>query len=96
MGVLDAMLHAFNFTLPAAVVALLVTLCGRFFKKNKPIAGGFIAWIAINFIVCLTVLLIGLILTGRDGKMLTYLAMMLASATVQWFLSGAWRKRKRD
>jgi hypothetical protein len=42
--------------------------------------------------VCVAVLIVGLILTGRDGKMNTYLAMVLASATVQWFLSGAWRK----
>jgi hypothetical protein len=39
------------------------------------------------------VLIIGLIVTERDGKMNTYLAMVLASATVQWFLSGAWRRK---
>ncbi len=92
MGALDAMLHALNFMLPAAAVALLVTFFGRFLKKNRPVAGGFIAWAAVHFVVCLAVLLIGLIITGRDGKMLTYLAMVLASATVQWILSGAWRK----
>jgi hypothetical protein len=92
MGVFDAALHAINFMLPAAFVALLVTFLGRFLKQNKPFAGKFIARAAINFVVCLTVLSIGLILTGRDGKMFTYLAMVLASATVQWILSGAWRK----
>jgi hypothetical protein len=92
MGFIDAILHALNFMLPAASVAMFVTFIGRFLKQNKPLAGVFIARAAINFIVCLAVLLIGLILTGRDGKMLTYLAMVLASATVQWVLSGAWRK----
>jgi hypothetical protein len=92
MGVLDALLHAMNFTLPALFVALFVTFVGRFLKQNKPIAVTFIARSAINFIVCLAVLIIGLILTGRDGKMFTYLAMVIASATVQWILSGAWRK----
>lgn len=92
MSVLDAMLHAFNFILPAGCVAIFVTFLGRFFMRKRQIAGVFIAWIAINFIVCVCVLLIGLVLTGRDGKMLTYLAMVLASATVQWALSGAWRK----
>jgi hypothetical protein len=96
MGVLDALLHAINFMLPAIFVALFVTFIGRFLKQNKPpfgqLAGRFIARAAINFVVCLTVLIIGLILTGRDGKMLTYLAMVIASATVQWFLSGAWRR----
>jgi hypothetical protein len=92
MGVLDAVLHVINFMLPAACVALMVTFVGRFLKQNKPITGKFIARSAINFVVCLAVLIIGLILTGRDGKMFTYLAMVIASATVQWILSGAWRK----
>lgn len=92
MGVWDAAFHLLSFILPAAFVALAVTFAGRFFKQNRPIAGKFIARSAINFIVCLAVLIIGLILTGRDGKMLTYLAMVVASATVQWLLSGGWRK----
>jgi hypothetical protein len=92
MGVLDALLHAINFMFPAAFVALLVTFFGRFFKQKMPLARTFVAQAAINFVVCVAVLIVGLILTGRDGKMNTYLAMVLASATVQWFLSGAWRK----
>ena len=92
MGILDAFLHAMNLMLPAAFMALFVTYAGRFFKQNRPFSAGFIARAAINFIVCLAVLVIGLILTGRDGKMITYLAMMMASATVQWILSGGWRR----
>lgn len=92
MSALDALWHVLNGILPAAVVALLTTYFGRFLRQKRPFGGGFIAWSAINFVVCASVLLIGLILTGRDGKMLTYLAMVIASATVQWLLSGAWRK----
>jgi chromate transport protein ChrA len=92
MGVLDAFLHGINFVLPAIFVAFLVAGAGRFFKQKMPLARTFVAQAAINFVVCVAVLIIGLILTGRDGKMNTYLAMVLASATVQWFLSGAWRK----
>ena len=92
MSIVDALLHALNFMLPAACVALVVTFAGRFFKRNRPVSGVFIAWSAINFIVCLSVLIIGLILTGRDGKMLTYLAMVIGSAMVQFFLSGLWRR----
>ncbi len=92
MSWFDACLHALNFSFPALVVALLVTLLGHYLKPNRPLVSVFIARSAINFVVCLTVLLIGLIITGRDGKMLTYLTMITASATVQWALSGAWRK----
>ncbi len=92
MGVIDAILHAFNFMLPALFVAVLVTASGRFLKQKRPLALIFPAQVAINSIACLAVLLIGLILTGRDGKMLTYAAMVFASGTVQWVLSGGWRK----
>lgn len=92
MGWIDAALHVINFMLPAMFVALLMTFLGRFLKQNKPVAGAFIAQAAITFIVCLLILVIGLILTGRDGKMLTYSAMVLASATVQWIASGGWRR----
>jgi hypothetical protein len=92
MGVVDLFLHALNFMLPAACVACLVTLSGQLFKKNRPVVDGLNSRIAINFVVCMGVLVAGLIITGRDGKMLTYLAMVLASATAQWILSGGWRK----
>jgi hypothetical protein len=32
------------------------------------------------------VLLVGLVVFGRDGKMLTYLALVVAVATVQWIM----------
>jgi hypothetical protein len=92
MSMVDAILHALNFLLPAFVVAFLVTLAGRFFKQNRPLAVIFTYKFAINFIVCTAVLVIGMILTGRDGKMLTYAAMVITSGTVQWILSGGWRK----
>jgi hypothetical protein len=92
MGVIDAALHLLALAAPAFFVALLVSYAGQFFKQNKPLAPVFIQKFAINFIVCLGVLLIGLVLTGRDGKMLSYMAMIVASATVQWLLSGSWRK----
>jgi hypothetical protein len=37
------------------------------------------------------VLVIGLLVFGRDGKMLTYLSMVLCCATVQWAMFKAWR-----
>jgi flagellar biosynthesis protein FliR len=92
MSFVDAVLHALNFCLPAVFMALLVTLSGRFFKKNRPLVGVFIHQFAINLIVTLGVLIVGVLLTGRDGKMYTYLAMITASGTVQWIVSGAWRK----
>jgi hypothetical protein len=92
MGVLDALWHVLGFVMPAAFVATTLAALSRFFKQNRPIAGSFIARSAILFIVCVGVLVAGLLITGRDGKMLTYLAMVVAAATTQWFLSGGWRR----
>jgi uncharacterized membrane protein YjjP (DUF1212 family) len=92
MGWVDALGHLINFMLPAAFVALIVTTAGHYLKKNSPFPHVWRVKFAINFIASLAVLVIGLILTGRDGKMFSYLAMALASATVQWIFSGGWRK----
>lgn len=92
MGVLDALWHLIGLLLPAACVALVLVFSGRFFKQNRPIADTFIARSAILFIVCAAVLLAGLFITGRDGKMMSYLAMVLAGGTAQWLLSGGWRR----
>ncbi len=92
MGAIDALWHLIGFLLPAAVVAMTLAFTGRFFKQNRPLAGTFIARSAILFIACTAVLLAGLLITGRDGKMMTYLIMVLTGATAQWLLSGAWRR----
>jgi hypothetical protein len=92
MGVIDALWHVIGLLLPAACVAIALALFSRFFKQNRPVAGTFIARSAIIFIVCATVLLAGLFITGRDGKMMTYLAMVLAGGAAQWLLSGGWRR----
>ncbi len=92
MDFLDAINHLLNFLAPAAAVALLVVLASRLFKQNRPITHAFTAQAAINFIVCAVVITAGLWFFGRDAKMATYLAMVVASGTVQWVLAGWWRK----
>jgi hypothetical protein len=91
MGFLDAANHLLNFFAPAAFMALLVALSSLFFKSNKPFAQRYIAEAAINFVACAVVLLAGLWFFGNDGKMATYSAMVLVSATVQWVVLKAWR-----
>jgi hypothetical protein len=73
-------------------VALLVSWFSRFLLPKKPVVHAYWTQAAINFIVCLAVSSIGLWLFGQDGKMATYLAMVLASATVQWVVMKGWRQ----
>ena len=91
MGLLDLLNHLLSFIAPAFWVALAVTLFALFFIRNKALAGVFVGYLAINFLVCCLVLLTGLWLFGRDGKMSTYAAMTLFCATSQWVLQRGWR-----
>jgi hypothetical protein len=91
MGFLALLNHAINFVAPAAWLALLVPLLSRYFMKKRPVAHTYTSQAAIHFVAGLVALLIGLALFGRDGKMLTYLAVVLLIATSQWVMLKGWR-----
>jgi hypothetical protein len=88
--------HLLNLLAPAASMALLLTVLARlfpgFFRSNKPLAQAWWAQAAINFIVGAGLLAAGLVLLGRDGKMLTYVGVVLVMACSQWWQLGGWRK----
>ncbi len=86
MNLTTLIAHLANFAAPAVVLALCVTVVGRFSASNKPVWLTWWSQVAINFIVCLAVLLLGLWGFGHDGKMATYGAMVLAVATAQWVM----------
>jgi len=91
MGFFALLNHAINFVAPAAWLALLMPLLSRIFMKKRPVAHTFAAQVAIHFAVGVVTLLIGLALFGRDGKMFTYLAVVLLMATSQWVMLKGWR-----
>lgn len=81
-------LHLLNFTAPALGLALLLGIADAFFKKKRPLALGVIGSSAIYFFAALAVLLLGLAVLGRDGKVLTHTALVLVLGTL-----AAWRQR---
>jgi len=87
MGFLAGFDHVINFLAPAIWLALLLPVLARFLIRNKPPALALKRLIALHFIVGSGVLLAGLVVFGRDGKMLTYLALVLVLASNQWFWS---------
>ena len=91
MGPLDALYHAVNFMAPAAALAVLLALGGRLIRSKAALALSWRAQVAINFAVGCAVLVAGLVVLGRDGKMLTYAALVLGCATCQWVLVRGWR-----
>jgi fatty acid desaturase len=84
MSVLALFNHALNFLAPALWLALLLPVASLIFMKKRSAALKIPAQVALLFVVGVTVLVLGLVVFGRDGKMLTYLTLVLAIATGQW------------
>lgn len=91
MAPLDLLDHLLNFVAPAFAVGFLCAILGRFAMRRSPKAPGWWAQGAINFVVGVAVLAAGLLVFGRDGIMATYVALVVACATSQWLIAGAWR-----
>jgi hypothetical protein len=83
--------HLLNFMAPALWLAVLMTLAAHFFMKKRTAALALYAQVAINFVVSVAVLALGLWLWGDDGKMATYSAMVLLCASSQWLMRRAWQ-----
>lgn len=91
MGPLDVFNHLLNFAAPASAMALLLVLSRRFIHSKA--ASMLPGWLhaGVVFGVGLATLLVGLVVWGRDGKMLTYAALVVACATCQWILVRGWK-----
>ena len=92
MGPVAALAHLLNFVAPALGLGLLVTLGAHLFMKKRPLALALSTQLAINIIASGSVLVLGLWLTGRDGKMATYAAMAVACASSQWLMARGWQR----
>lgn len=87
MGPLAILNHTINFLAPALWLAVLLPVLARVFMGKKAVARTMPNQVALHFAVGCIVLVVGLVLFGRDGKMLTYLALVLVLASMQWLLS---------
>jgi len=91
MTVLALLNHVLNFLAPALWLALLLPLAGRWIFRKKGKSPGFGMQMAVNFVLGLLVLGLGLWFFGHDGKMATYLGMTMTCATSQWLMLRSWR-----
>lgn len=84
--------HFFNFFLPALFLAVAVPVLHAFFTRRLFVKNSF-RQIKSQFVSNLgfaaAALIFGLVIFGRDGKMLTYLTMIFFIAFAQ-----VWRKTK--
>ena len=87
MDALDLFWHIANFVLPAVGVgALSATLCKLLWRRELARFSWFtLAWQASA--AGLAVLVAGLVITGHDGRMITWAGLVIACALVPWVRS---------
>ena len=91
MNAFDALWHILHFTAPALAVAALLSLRGPFWGSKWRFSGFWWRFV-LNTLVSVLALALGLWFLGKDAKMLSYMAMVLACASSQWCLMRAWRR----
>lgn len=88
--------HLLNFVAPALFLGLLLALGGWWLQPHQPRRAAPVlrlSWpkqAAINSAVGCVVLLLGLLHGERDGKILTYTALVLGCASSQWIMLRPW------
>lgn len=81
--------HLVNFVLPALGLAVFMPLLGRWVMGS-----GGMAWpsrMCYHAVAGTAVLVTGLLVQGHDGRMVTYVALVLVAATLEWALHRGWR-----
>lgn len=85
MGPIDAFWHVANLFLPALMLGALSAGLAKLLWRRELSA---VAWKKLAgpaCVACAVVVLAGLVITGRDGRMSTYAAMVLACAATLWW-----------
>lgn len=85
MGLFNALNHALNFFLPALALALLVPTLARLVWRSALKGGTWAEQVKWSAVANAGVLILGLVLTGQDGSMVTYAGLVLVSALVVWW-----------
>ena len=81
--------HLANLVLPALALAVFMPLVGRW--TLGPAAMAWPCRVLCHVAAGTVVLVLGLLLQGQDGRMATYAALVLVSATLEWALHRGWR-----
>jgi hypothetical protein len=93
MGPLDAAWHLLNFFAPALGVGLIATGLAKLLWRGELRQR---SWRRLSLATAgasALVLVAGLVVFGRDGRMLTYAAMVLAAALALWWAGFAPARR---
>ena len=86
MGPLDALWHLLNFALPACGVGAIAALAAKLLWRQELQRASWLRLAAWAALAGLAALAAGLLLFGRDGRMATYLMLVVASAGALWWV----------
>lgn len=92
MGFFDALWHLLNFFAPALGLGLIAATLAKLIWRRTLSAVSWRRLAQHACAACSVALVGGLVLGGRDGRMSTYVAMVLACALALWW-SGLRRPR---
>jgi hypothetical protein len=84
-------LHLWGFVMPALAMALLMPWAGRWVMglSARPMRRRMF----VHAVSGLLVLVAGLWLHGQDGKMSTYMALVLVAASLEWAMHRGWTRK---
>ena len=91
MNILALFNQLLNFVAPAVFVGFFLAALAPWVLRKSPRRGTWMVRALSNTACGLCALLVGLWFFGHDGKMATYIGMLLACASSQWFFLRAWR-----
>lgn len=86
MTFFDLLGHIANFVAPALVMAALLWAAPRLKKTARTVRYRPVVEWSVLAGAGVLVLLAGLLVFGRDGKMLTYAALVLAQGSLGWWM----------
>jgi len=90
MSFWQLILHFAGFVMPAMFMAMVMPLVGRWVMG--PGRYSMRQRMGMHAMSGVLVLLLGLWLLGNDGKMSTYMVLVLSAASLEWVLSQAWKR----
>jgi hypothetical protein len=90
---IDALWQLLDFFAPAVGVGLTAALVSKLLWRRELDGVGWMRLSAWAMAVCAAALVAGLAVFGRDGKMATYAAMVVACGFTLWCVGfGPWRR----
>jgi hypothetical protein len=92
MGLLDQLIHFFNFFAPAWGVAFFCVVFAQF-AARRWLPESRLGWrrqFSVSALLGSGVMVAGLLFWGVDGKMATYGVLVLVCASAQWVMCRGW------